>query len=316
MSSIGFIGVGIMGKQMIGHLIEGGSKVVIWNRTPSRCDDLVASGAILASSPAEVVGQCQQIFAMLSDPVAAEAVVFGPGGILTVNLQGKVYVDCSTLDAATNIKVSNAVVAASGSFLACPVSGGWREAKAGKLLLICSGDKAAYASIGSTLEVLSERSWFVGEDPGAAAQAKLGLQIMMGSFVGALSEAISVTTAAGIDQEVFTAMLGFSAMRNPLCTAKGNAMIASNYQPNFQVYLIQKDLRLALQLAKNHGLHTPITAAAHAQYQRATALGYGSSDFAAVKESCHAGRPSNIFSLVCLVGAVAVVAFQAGRKMR
>ena len=206
------------------------------------------------------------------------------------------YVDCSTVDAATSEAVGAAVAAAAratsagedgtrGGFLAAPVSGGWRDARDGQLLFLCGGSQAAYeAACGAHgLDAMGHRRWLMGPGPGDAARAKLMLQVMMGNIVGSLAEMMALTKAAGLDEGAILEVLGESAMANPLTAAKGQLMRRGDYAPNFQVYLQQKDLRLALQLADDLGVPAPISAATNGQYIRARQMGLGEADFAAVR---------------------------------
>ena len=162
------------------------------------------------------------------------------------------------------------------------MSGGWRDAAKGELLFIAGGSKAAYDSAAAPMDVMGARTWFVGDTPAHAARAKLMLQVMMGNVVGALGEMVSLSARAGLDQNMILEMLSHSAMGSPLTTAKGKLMVAKDFSPNFQVYLQQKDLRLALALADELEFSAPITAATNAQYLRAKQLGHANSDFAAI----------------------------------
>jgi len=222
---------------------------------------------------------------MLADPVAAQDVVFGDTGVLKQIRSQHAYIDCSTVDAETSKRISNAITEQGGCFLAAPVSGGWRDAASGKLLFIAAGERVVYDRVATHFEAMGERSWYLGSEAMLAARAKLGLQVMMGSMVGALAEAHAIVEASGTDPSLFHEIFGMSAMKNPLLSAKGNSMVKEDFTPNFQVYLQEKDLRLAMELAAEHGVHAPITAAAHSQYQRASSLGLAEKDFAAVLQA-------------------------------
>mmetsp|Transcript_101488 Transcript_101488/g.163668 ORF Transcript_101488/g.163668 Transcript_101488/m.163668 type:complete len:123 (+) Transcript_101488:141-509(+) len=117
------------------------------------------------------------------------------------------------------------------------------------------------------------------------------LQILMGSFVAATAETLALAKQAGLDQSKILDMFSHSAMANPICSAKGKLMVSGNYDPNFQVYLQQKDLRLALKLAEDLEIGAPITAAVNAQYLRAKQLGHSNADFAAVRTAYDSPAP-------------------------
>lgn len=283
-----------MGKQMASVLIKKGADVAVWNRTASKCSELVAAGATLCSTPAEVVDSCDVTHAMLADPAASEAVVFGDGGALSAFRADKSYIEHSTIDEATCLRMSEAITTMGARFLAAPVSGGWRDAAKGELLFIAGGDRSLFeeaAAEGSSIHAMSHRNWFVSDCPAGATRAKLMLQIMMGTMVGALAETLSLTEKAGLDPSQVLEMYNSSAMANPISAAKGKLMISKDYKPNFQIYLQQKDLRLALDLADQLGVPAPISAAVNAQYVSARQMGYAGADFAAVREVYEKGVP-------------------------
>ena len=252
-------------------------------------------GAKEAECPAEVVSSCQTTFAMLADPRASDAVVFGDNGVLAGIREGHSYIDSSTIDEHTGKRAGEALAERGGRYLNAPVSGGWRDAAAGELLFIAGGDKSVYDNVtadGGLLHHMGHKHWFVGDSPADAARAKLMLQIMMGTMIGSLAETVAVTEAAGLDPNQILDMLSNSAMGNPICTAKGKLMVNGNYSPNFQVYLQQKDLRLALSLADELGISAPISAAANGQYIRARQMGLADKDFAAVRQVYRSSLPS------------------------
>jgi len=303
---VGFLGLGIMGAQMAARLVRTGANVTVYNRSVAKTEPLRALGASVASTPAEVTRQCDLVFAMLADPKAACAVATDGPDAAVAGIAARpataapiTYVDCSTVDAATGTFVGNAVQAAmretaagdaGGGFLAAPVSGGWRDCRDGTLLFLCGGSSAAYeaACVPHGLDAMGHKRWLFGPTPGDAARAKLMLQVMMGNIVGSLAEMMALTKASGLDEGAILDVLSHSAMGNHLCTAKGALMREGNFSPNFQVYLQQKDLRLALQLADDLGVPAPISAAANGQYIRARQMGLANADFAAVRAAYEA----------------------------
>lgn len=286
---VGFLGLGVMGKPMALRMLEKGASVAVWNRTASKCDDLIKAGAIALPTPAAVVESCTVTHAMLSDPAASESVVFGEDGTLAAMRQGRAYIDHSTVDEACGERIGSAIATAGGRFLAAPVSGGWRDAAKGELLMICGGEKALFDEVkASSMGLVGHKQWYVGATPTSAARAKLMLQVMMGSYIGALAEMLALTERAGLDPSQVLEVFNNSAMANPISAAKGAMMTRRAFRPdppNFQVYLQQKDLRLALGLADQLGMPAPISAAVNAQYIAARQRGFADADFAAVREA-------------------------------
>ena len=206
---VGFLGLGIMGKQMASLLLKQNVEVCVWNRTASKCAPLVAEGATTAATPAEVISSCDVTHAMLADPRASESVVFGAGGILSAARSTPFsYIDHSTVDEATGKKISDAVTSTGARFLAAPVSGGWRDAAKGELLMICGGDRSLFdeaSADGAPMQRMGHKQWFTGDSPAGAARAKLMLQVMMGTYIGALGEMIALTEKTGVDPSRFLA---------------------------------------------------------------------------------------------------------------
>ena len=302
---VGFLGLGVMGRQMAQRLLSKGTEVVVWNRSADKCAPLVALGATALATPAEVVDACSVTHGMLADPKASEAVCLGADGVASAAKVGKSYLDHSTIDEATGARLAAAVGATGARFLAAPVSGGWRDAAAGELLFVCGGDRTLFDEVtapGASLAVMGSKHWHVGDSSEGPARAKLMLQIMMGTYIAALGETLALADKAGLDQAQVMDMFNSSAMANPISKAKGQLMIdgddrrpferrrrgdivdvVGNYAPNFQVYLQQKDLRLALQLADDLAQPAPLAAAANAQYVAARKRGHAHDDFAAVR---------------------------------
>lgn len=297
--TVGFLGLGIMGAAMARTLARAGVRVTAWNRSSDKAKACVdaferedlklaeerGGGIATVGCPSEIAGTCEVTFAMLADPRAAMDVARAYAAGLDGAKAGtpkKTYVDCSTVDGACGEATMDILGRDRVQFLAAPVSGGWRDAAKGELLFIGGGSSDAYEAASKHMDVMGAKRWLVGDTPTHAARAKLMLQIMMGNVIGALGEMHALSQRAGLDSSAILEMLSHSAMGSPLTTAKGKLMESENFSPNFQVYLQQKDLRLALQLADELDFAAPITAATNAQYLKAKSLGYANSDFAAV----------------------------------
>lgn len=180
MQHYGFLGIGIMGQAMAANLLTAGCDVTVWNRTAKRCEPLVDMGARLGNNPAEVVAGCDITFAMVSDPAAAEQLCFGPDGVLAGISPGKGYVDVSTVDPETSIRIGRAVQAKGGRFLEAPVSGSKKPAEDGTLVFLCGGDASLYRDAGPALEVMGKKSFYYPEI-GQGAEMKLVINMIMGS---------------------------------------------------------------------------------------------------------------------------------------
>ncbi len=279
---VGFLGLGIMGRAMAGRLAAEGAEVLAWNRSGAAAREFAREHGPKVSAvaeAAEVAAACDVTFAMLAGPAAARAVAAAAAPGLR---PGTTYVDCSTVDEDTGAAVEALVQPQGARFLSAPVSGGWRECKKGAALFLCGGSREAYEAATPAMDIMGEKSWLCGDSPAHAARAKLVLQVSMGTLVASLAESLALADGAGVDPEMVTEMLQKSALRSPMTAAKGRLMLEKNWAPNFQVYLQQKDLRLAMDLGNELDVQLPITAAANSMYVRAKQLGHANSDFAAV----------------------------------
>ncbi|KAF8036038.1 hypothetical protein BT93_C1909 [Corymbia citriodora subsp. variegata] len=281
---VGFLGLGIMGKAMAMNLIKHGFKVTVWNRTLSKCDELVEHGASVGETPAAVVKKCEYTIAMLSDPAAALSVVFDKDGVLEEICAGKGYVDMSTVDAETSIKISKAIQSKGGHFLEAPVSGSKKPAEDGQLVILAAGEKALFEQAVPAFNVMGKRSFFLGP-VGNGANMKLVVNMIMGCMMNAFSEGLELASRSGLDPHTLLDVLDLGAIANPMFKLKGPTMMKGNYAPAFPLKHQQKDMRLALALGDENALSMPIAAASNEAFKKARSLGLGDLDFSAVFEA-------------------------------
>ncbi|CAI0459369.1 unnamed protein product [Linum tenue] len=280
---IGFLGLGIMGKAMSMNLIKKGFKVTVWNRTLSRCDELVEMGASVGETPAAVVKKCKITIAMVSDPAAALSVVFDKDGVLEEISSGKGYVDMSTVDPETSSKISEAITSKGGSFVEAPVSGSKQPAEAALLVILAAGDKALYEEAIPAFNAMGKKSFYLGPI-GNGARMKLVVNMIMGSMMNAFSEGIVLADRSGLNPSDLLDVLDLGAIATPMFKGKGPNMIKSNFSPAFPLKHQQKDMRLALALGDENAVSMPIAAAANEAFKKARSMGLGDLDFSAVHE--------------------------------
>ncbi|XP_078433983.1 glyoxylate reductase 1 [Wolffia australiana] len=290
---VGFLGLGIMGKAMALNLLRNGFKVTVWNRTPSRCEELVEHGASAGETPAAVVKKCKYTVAMLSDPAAALSVVFDEDGVLAQITQGKGYIDMSTVDAETSFKINSAIKEKGGDFLEAPVSGSKKPAEDGQLIILAAGDKELYEEVEPIFDVLGKKSFFLGA-VGNGAKMKLVVNMIMGGMINAFAEGLVLAESSGLSQRTLLDVLDLGAMSNPMFRMKGPAMMSSNHAPNFPLKHQQKDMRLALALGDELAVPMPVAAAANESFKKARSLGLGDEDFSAVYEVLKALGPGSV----------------------
>ncbi|KAE9605708.1 hypothetical protein Lal_00025411 [Lupinus albus] len=284
---VGFLGLGIMGKAMSINLLRHGFKVTVWNRTLSKCDELVEHGASIGETPAAVVKKCKYTIAMLSDPSAALSVIFDKDGVLEQISNGKGYIDMSTVDDDTSLKISEAIKAKGGDFLEAPVSGSKKPAEDGQLVILAAGDKALYDEVLPAFDVLGKKSFYLGE-VGNGAKMKLVVNMIMGSVMNAFSEGLTLAEKSGLNPGTLLDVLDLGAISNAMFKLKGPTMLKNSYSPAFPLKHQQKDMRLALALGDENSVSMPVAAAANEAFKKARSLGLGDFDFSAVHETLKA----------------------------
>jgi 2-hydroxy-3-oxopropionate reductase len=281
--TIGFIGLGVMGKPMAKNLIKAGHRLVIHNRTRAAADEVAKEGATAASSPAEVAKAATVVITMLPDTPDVELVLTGPNGVLSTLQSGAVVVDMSSISPAATRRLAEAVAAKGASMLDAPVSGGEIGAINASLSIMVGGDEAAFARLKPIFEAMGNAERIVHIGPSGAGQVcKICNQIAIGGALAGVSEAFALAKKAGVDPaRVRQALLGgFAASR--VLEVHGERMLTGNYKPGFRTKLYQKDLRLANEAASVNGVAMPGTAVLTQLVNALVAKGNGDLDYAAV----------------------------------
>lgn len=281
MQKVGYLGLGIMGSAMAHNLVKAGFDVTVWNRTAARCAPLVEAGAKQAATAAEVVASCPMTFACVSDPAAAEALCFGPEGVLEGIAEGHGYVDMSTIDAATSQRTGEAITAKGARYLEAPVSGSKKPAIDGNLIILAAGEQGLYDEAKDAFEVMGKKHLFLGE-VGQGARMKLVVNMVMGAMMTAFNEGLVLAEASGLSTTELLDVLDAGAMSNPMFRIKGPLIQEQAFSPAFPLKHMQKDIRLALLLGDELGHGMPTIAAANEVFKRARALGFADNDFSAV----------------------------------
>ena len=282
---VGFIGLGVMGKPMAKNLIKGGHALVVHSRSPGPVDELVASGAKGAGSPADVARQASVVITMLPDTPDVEAVITGPSGVLSGLRPNTVVIDMSSISPVVTRRLASVVAAQSSgaTMLDAPVSGGEIGAINASLSIMVGGDEAAFQRVRPILASMgnAERIVYIGES-GAGQVCKVCNQVAIGGALAGVSEAFALARKAGVDAaRVRQALLGgFAASR--VLDVHGERMLNSNYVPGFRTRLYQKDLRIANEAAAANGVAMPATAIVTQLVNALVASGGADLDYAAM----------------------------------
>lgn len=278
---IGFIGLGIMGGRMAATLARAGHPLAVHDIEPARVGVLAAAGATACASPKEVAGRSDIVFSSLPLPATVRSVYLGPDGVLEGVRSGMVLVDTSTVDPETTRAVSTAAAAHGVHHLDAPVSGGWREAETGALVIIAGGDRQAFDRVRDVLAVLGPAVHHAGPS-GAGNVVKLVNNVMSMGNVLVAAEAFVLGVRAGMEPQRLLEILRTSAGRSYHFEKRFPNILARNFAPGFTVDLARKDLGLAVDMARSHDVPVPATSLLQQLYNACAALGEGPSDFAAI----------------------------------
>jgi 3-hydroxyisobutyrate dehydrogenase-like beta-hydroxyacid dehydrogenase len=266
--SVGFIGLGLMGKPMSLNLLKAGFAVTAWNRTASRAEEVVAAGGTLAKSAREVAANCDFLITIVSDPPALEEVLWGGDGregALSALKSGTIYMDSSTVSPELARKIAAACAKQRVRFLDAPVTGGDWGAKKGELLFMIGGDAETIKEAEPLLGVMGKK-WFHLGPNGAGQTIKLAMNAILALQVEALAEAMTLVSAAGLQPEKLVEVLQSSMARSGVLDVKSQNLLKGDYTPSFPLRLMLKDVNLAMDLAKELGVALPAVAAAQATY--------------------------------------------------
>ncbi len=271
MSNIGFIGLGIMGRPMAGHLLAGGHSLFVHTRSAVP-QSLLDAGATACASGAEVARHADIVITMLPDTPDVEKVLFGPGGVAEGLTPGKTVVDMSSISPIATKDMAARINAHGCDYLDAPVSGGEVGAKAASLTIMVGGPEAAFARVEPVFKLMGKNVTLVGGN-GDGQTTKVANQIIVALTIEAVAEGLLFASKAGADpSKVRQALMGGLATSRIL-EIHGERMIKRTFDPGFRIELHQKDLNLALSGARSLGVSLPNTATCQELFNAASAAG-------------------------------------------
>jgi len=272
--AVGFIGLGIMGRPMAGHILKGGHPLTVYNRTRSKTAELQALGAAVADSPAGVAARSEILIIMVSDTQDVEQVVAGPQGVLKGIRPGSVVVDMSTIAPGTERALDEALRARGAFLIDAPVSGGDVWARDASLAIMAGGDRKAFELVRPVLALLGRTITYCGPS-GSGQLAKLCNQILVSVTLLGVSEALVFARKCGLDPSVMIEAVSGGAAQSWQLTNLGPRIIKRDFAPGFMVDLVQKDLRLVLESCASADVSLPATGLVHQLFGSARAHGSG-----------------------------------------
>ena len=281
--TVGFIGLGLMGKPMATNLLKRGFKLVVHSRSPAPVDALVEAGAERASSAADVARRVTRIVIMVPDSPDVERVLEGPDGIFSAIQRDTILIDCSSIAPRTARRLAARARELGASMLDAPVSGGEIGAINASLSIMVGGDATTFAQAKPILDAMGnpERVVHIGES-GSGQICKVCNQMVIGGALAAVSEAFALARKAGVEPaRVREALLGgFAASR--VLEVHGERMLQGNYKPGFRAQLYAKDMRIAGQTLADHETPAPVSSAVQQLVTSMVAAGQGDEDYSAL----------------------------------
>jgi len=272
---VAFLGLGVMGFPMAGHLAAAGHRVTVYNRTPQKAEQWVAKhGGQRAATPAAAARGAELVMMCVGNDDDVRAVAAGPDGALAGMARGAILVDHTTASAAVAREVHAAAAARGVGFLDAPVSGGQAGAENGKLTVMVGGDADTFAAAEAVLAHYARAVTLMG-GPGAGQLTKMVNQICIAGLVQALSEGINFAQRAGLDAERVLDVISKGAAQSWQMENRGKTMVADKFDFGFAVDWMRKDLAICLDESRRNGALLPVTAVVDQFYGKVQAQGGG-----------------------------------------
>ncbi|MCM2285124.1 MAG: NAD(P)-dependent oxidoreductase [Desulfobacula sp.] len=270
---VGFIGLGVMGKSMAGHILRAGYEVHVYTRTKAAAEELVAKGAVWEDSVKTLSQKSRVIITMVGYPSDVEQVYLGEDGILAHAGKGALVIDMTTSSPDLAVKIHQKAALAGIEALDAPVSGGDLGAKNAALSIMAGGDRAAFDKALPLFEVMGKNIVFQGK-PGSGQHTKMANQIAIAAGMVAVCESIAYAKKAGLDPETVLKSIGAGAAASWSLNNLGPRMIAGNMEPGFYVKHFIKDMKIAVESSRQFYFQTPGLDLALSLYERLARMGY------------------------------------------
>jgi 3-hydroxyisobutyrate dehydrogenase-like beta-hydroxyacid dehydrogenase len=281
MANLGFIGLGVMGGQMVNRLLDKGHVVTGYNRTRTKAQWLIDRGMKWGDSPRAVAAAADVTFSMVTNVAALEAIAAGPDGILAGLSQGKVLVDMSTVSPGASRGLAARVREKGADMLDSPVSGSVITLQEGKLSVMVGGRRETFERVKSLLLDIGPKVTHVG-DNGLALSMKIATNLSLAVQMMAFSEGVLLAEKSGIARETAVDVLTHSAVASPMVQYRGPFVLKMPEEAWFDVNMMQKDMLLAMELGRQLNVPLPTTAASNEFLTAARGMGWEKKDFAVV----------------------------------
>lgn len=283
---LGWIGLGDMGQVIIPRLLAAGHEVTGWNRTASKADDLIVQGMGWADTPREVAAASDFVFSMVTDATAVSAVALGDDGVIAGLAPEGIYLDMSTIDPQVSRDLAASFAAKGLTMLDCPLSGSPVTIAAGSASTMVGGDPAAYDRVAPVLADVGSKVSYIGPS-GTAVQMKVAINLTLIVEMVVFCESVSLAEKGGVDREVAVDAMLKSVVASPVMGYRGPFILDMPDKPLADVTLQQKDMVLALEVARRQGSSVPLGAVANELLNACRGLGIDHRDFVTVFDVYH-----------------------------
>ncbi|WP_414448543.1 NAD(P)-dependent oxidoreductase [Burkholderia sp. 22PA0099] len=284
---VGFVGIGVMGQPMALNLARAGTELVVWNRSPARCEPLREAGARVAETVDEVYRSAKIVILMMATDAALDAVLGRGTPAFGERVGGHLIVQMGTMSAEYSRALDAEIRAAGGRYVEAPVSGSRKPAEAGQLVAMLAGEPDDVAVVRPLLAPMCHQAVECGAVP-AGLLMKLAVNSYLIPMVTALAEASHLARHYGLDLTQFQAVLDAGPMASAVSRVKIDKLVREDFEVQASIADVLKNNQLAAEAARNAGLASPLLDTCHALYDETLALGHGGEDMAAVVRAIEA----------------------------
>jgi len=273
---VAFLGLGIMGQAMATNLVRAGHEVTVWNRTPGKA----VEGARVAASPAEAAQGVEVVWMAVSDTAAVESVLFGADGVEQSLTEGMIVVDSSTISPSATRKFAERVARKGAQYVDSPMTGSKVAAESGTLLFIVGGEEQTIELLKPLYAAMGKKIFRMGE-VGKGQSAKLVMNLQIALIYEGFAEALTLAAKLGVDAEKLIPLVNASMVKSGVVEYKAPFVLGRDFSANFPLRLMRKDIRLALEAAKEARVKLPGLETVEEIYEMAIEDGHADLDYAA-----------------------------------
>jgi 3-hydroxyisobutyrate dehydrogenase-like beta-hydroxyacid dehydrogenase len=281
MANLGFVGLGVMGGNMVERLLAKGHSVTGYNRTRSKAQPLIDKGMKWAPSPREAATAADIVFAMVTNSAALDEIANGPDGLLSGMSSGKVFVDMSTVSPDVSRALAAKIREKGADMVDAPVSGSVITLQQGKLSLMVGGRQETFDRIKPILENIGPQVTYVGQN-GLAVAMKIATNLSLAVQMLAFSEGVLLAEKSGISRQTAVEVLTHSVIASPMVQYRGPFVLDMPQEAWFNVNMMQKDMLLAMEMGRRLNVPLPTTAVTNEFLTAARGMGYVERDFAII----------------------------------